>query len=222
MRRLAGPDASLEETAARVADEEGRVAREARAPGEPEALAASLRGPGLALGRIGPEARSPSGRRHEGPTAAGPPAVRVGTPRRAKAATSAMPDETGRNDARAVARTVRAGWFRAVRVESPACRSRRAPPAARRSALDALRDVGNGPRAPLREAGLKLGAPTAASGSPHGRASSPPAIPCPRPRPSRCSRPSRPRRASRRGSPGARSPPCAPSRSAAGRRPRPA
>src|SRR4051812_43251421 len=71
----------------------------------------------------------------------------------------AIPNKTDRNDARAIARIVRTGWFRAVHVKSPACRSWRALLAARRLVLNKMRDVENGLRALLREAGLKLGRP---------------------------------------------------------------
>src|SRR5881398_2684963 len=71
----------------------------------------------------------------------------------------AMPNETDRNDARGLAQIVRTGWYRAVHVKSPACRSWRALLAARRLVLNKVRDVENGLRALLREAGLKLGRP---------------------------------------------------------------
>jgi transposase len=79
--------------------------------------------------------------------------------RHAKAAMGAMPNKTDRNDARAIAQIVRTGWFRAVHVKSPACRSWRALLAARRLVLNKLRDIENGVRALLRETGLKLGSP---------------------------------------------------------------
>jgi len=54
---------------------------------------------------------------------------------------------------------MRTGWYRAVHVKSPACRSWRALLAARRLVLNKMRDVENGLRALLREAGRKLGRP---------------------------------------------------------------
>jgi transposase len=54
---------------------------------------------------------------------------------------------------------MRTGWYRAVHVKSPASRSWRALLAARRLVLNKMRDVENGLRALLREAGLKLGRP---------------------------------------------------------------
>ena len=158
MKHFAGLDVSLEETAICVVDEAGAMVKEARAPSEPEALVAFFQGLGLALGRIGLEACSLSAWLHEGPAAAGLSAVCVET-RRAKAAMGAMPNKTDRNDARGLARIIRTGWYRAVHVKSPTCRSWRALLAARRLVLNKMRDVENGLRALLREAGLKLGTP---------------------------------------------------------------
>jgi transposase len=158
VKYFAGLDVSLEETTVCVVDEEGRIVREARVPSEPEALVAFLQGLGLALERVGLEACSLSAWLYEGLTAAGLPAVCLET-RHAKAAMSAMPNKTDRNDARAIAQIVRTGWFRAVHVKSPACRSWRALLAARRLVLNKLRDIENGVRALLRETGLKLGSP---------------------------------------------------------------
>ncbi len=158
MKHFAGLDVSLEETAICVVDEEGRIVSEARVPSEPEALVALLRGMGLTLERIGLEACSLSAWLHESLVAAGLPAVCVKT-RRAKAAMGAMPNKTDRNDARGLAQIVRTGWYRTVHVKSPACRSWRALLVARRLVLNKMRDVENGLRALLREAGLKLGTP---------------------------------------------------------------
>jgi transposase len=49
---------------------------------------------------------------------------------------------------------MRTGWYRALHVKSPACRSWRALPTARRMVLNKRRDLENGIRA-LREVGLK-------------------------------------------------------------------
>src|SRR6187431_3673494 len=64
-----------------------------------------------------------------------------------------------RNDARGLAQIIRTGWYRAVHVKSPTCRSWRALLTARRLVLNKMRDLENGLRALLREAGLKLGTP---------------------------------------------------------------
>ena len=158
MKHFAGLDVSLEETAICMVDEAGAMVREARVPSEPEALVAFFQGSGLVLERIGLEACSLSAWLHESLVAAGLPAVCIET-RRAKAAMGAMPNKTDRNDARGLAQIIRTGWYRAVHVKSPACRSWRALLTARRLVLNKMRDVENGLRALLREAGLKLGTP---------------------------------------------------------------
>lgn len=44
----------------------------------------------------------------------------------------AMPNKTDRNDARGIVQIMRTGWYRAVHVKSPSCRSWRALLTARR------------------------------------------------------------------------------------------
>ena len=158
MKHFAGLDVSLEETAICVVDETGTMVREARVSSEPEALVAFFRGLGLVVERIGLEACSLSAWLHESLVAASLPAVCIET-RRAKAAMGAMPNKTDRNDARGLAQIIRTGWYRAVHVKSPTCRSWRALLTARRLVLNKMRDLENGLRALLREAGLKLGTP---------------------------------------------------------------
>jgi transposase len=55
---------------------------------------------------------------------------------------------------------MRTGWYRAVHVKSPSCRSWRALLTARRMVLNKRRDIENGVRALLREAALKVGTPS--------------------------------------------------------------
>jgi len=71
----------------------------------------------------------------------------------------AMPNKTDRNDARAIAQIMRTGWFRAVHVKTPICRSWRSLLIARRTVRNEMRTIENVVRAILRETGLKLGTP---------------------------------------------------------------
>jgi len=158
MDYYAGLDVSLEETAVCVIDGAGRIVKEARVASEPEVLVRFFQALDLRVERLGLEACSLAAWLHEGLVAAGLPAVCIET-RHAKAAMSAMPNKTDRNDARAIAQIIRTGWFRAVHVKSSASRSWRALLMARRMVLNKLRDVENGVRALLREVGLKLGTP---------------------------------------------------------------
>jgi len=156
---FAGLDVSLEETAVCVVDGTGRIVREARVASEPEALVAFFGACGLAMERIGLEACSLTAWLHAGLTEAGLPALCIEA-RQAKAAMGAMPNKTDRNDARGLAQIMRTGWYRAVHVKSPSCRSWRALLTARRLVLNKRRDVENGIRALLREVGLRVGTPS--------------------------------------------------------------
>jgi len=159
MEYFAGLDVSLEETAICIVDETGRIVREARAVTEPEAVVAFFGACGMKLKRVGLEACSLSAWLHAGLMEAGLPVICIET-RQAKAAMGAMPNKTDRNDARGIAQIMRTGWYRAVHVKTPACRSWRALLTARRMVLNKRRDVENGIRALLREAGLKVGTPS--------------------------------------------------------------
>ncbi|MGI4951568.1 MAG: IS110 family transposase [Janthinobacterium lividum] len=159
MSYFAGLDVSLEETAICIVDEAGKIVREARAASEPEALAVFFGACGMTMERIGLEACSLTAWLHEGLTEAGLPAICIEA-RQAKAAMGAMPNKTDRNDARGIAQIMRTGWYRAVHVKSPGCRSWRALLTARRLVLNKRRDVENGIRALLREVGLKVGTPS--------------------------------------------------------------
>ena len=159
MGYFAGLDVSLEETAVCVVDGTGRIVREARVASEPEALVAFFGACGLAMERIGLEACSLTAWLHAELTEAGLPALCIET-RQAKAAMGAMPNKTDRHDARGLAQIMRTGWYRAVHVKSPSCRSWRALLTARRLVLNKRRDVENGIRALLREVGLRVGTPS--------------------------------------------------------------
>ncbi len=159
MGYFAGLDVSLEETSICIVDSAGDIVREARTASEPEALVAFLAACGMKMERVGLEACSLTAWLHGGLTEAGIPAICIEA-RQAKAAMSAMPNKTDRNDARGIAQIMRTGWYRAVHVKSPSCRSWRALLTARRLLLNKRRDVENGIRALLREVGLKVGTPS--------------------------------------------------------------
>jgi transposase len=156
---FAGLDVSLEETAVCIIDEMGRIVREARVVSEPEALVVFFRESEMTMKLVGLEACSLTAWLQQGLSEEGIPAVCIEA-RRAKAAMGAMPNKTDRNDARGIAQIMRTGWYRAVHVKSPSCRTWRALLTARRMVLNKRRDVENGIRALLREVGLKVGTPS--------------------------------------------------------------
>jgi transposase len=137
-------------------DAAGAIVREIRAPSEPEALAAALRGTGLPFARVGLEAGPLSQWLHAGLAAAGLPVLLLET-RRLRAATRSMPVKTDRGDARAIAQVVRAGWFRVVHVKSALSQEARALLTARKLLVGKLRDLDNGVRGLLRGFGMKVG-----------------------------------------------------------------
>jgi transposase len=156
---FAGLDVSLEETAICIVDDAGNLVREVRVASEPEALVGFFGACGMKMARVGLEACSLTAWLHAGLTEAGIPAICIDA-RLAKAAMGAMPNKTDRNDARGIAQIMRIGWYRAVHVKTPSCRSWRALLTARRMVLNKRRDVENGIRALLREVGLKVGTPS--------------------------------------------------------------
>ena len=157
MTRYVGIDVSLESSSICIVDAAGAVVRELRVASEPEALGAALKGVGLVFARVGLEAGPLSQWLHAGLKAAGLPVVLLET-RQLRAATRAMPVKTDRTDARAIARMVRTGWFRAVHVKSALFQELRALLTARRLLVGKLRDLDNGVRGLLRGFGLKMGA----------------------------------------------------------------
>lgn len=159
MNYFAGLDVSLGETAICIVDDAGVIVREARVASEPDELVAFFGTCGMTMARVGLEACSLAAWLHAGLTEAGLAAICIEA-RQAKAAMGAMPNKTDRNDARGIAQIMRTGWYRAVHVKSPSCRSWRALLTARRMVLNKRRDVENGVRALLREAGLKVGTPS--------------------------------------------------------------
>src|SRR3954469_7280553 len=156
---FAGLDVSLEETAICIVDDAGKIVREALAASQPEALIAFFAECGMNMERVGLEACSLTGWLNTALTEAAIPAICIEA-RQAKAAMGAMPNKTDRNDARGIAQIMRTGWYRAVHVKSPCCRSWRALLTARRMVLNKRRDVENAIRALLREVGLKVGTPS--------------------------------------------------------------
>jgi transposase len=149
MKYFAGMDVSLEVTAVCVVDETGRMVKEARAASEPDALHALLGSLNLSFERVGQEACSLTAWLHSELTSAGWPAICIES-RHAKAAMGAMPNKT---------QIMRTGWFKAVHVKTPTCRSWRSLLVARRAVLNEMRTIENVVRAILRESGLKLGTP---------------------------------------------------------------
>src|SRR5208337_3340181 len=153
MNYYAGIDVSLECSSVCVVDGTGKIAREAKVASEPEALIAWFGSLGLSLERIGLEA-GPLSLREAGL------AVELLETRHVKAALSAMPVKTDRNDARGIAQLMRLGWFRPVHCKSLAAQETRALLTARKLVQSKLYDIEMSLRGILRGFGLKVGPTT--------------------------------------------------------------
>jgi transposase len=159
MNHYAGIDVSLECSSVCVVDADGKIVREGKIASEPEALVGWLGSLGFGLARVGLEAGPLSQWLHAGLHKAGL-AVELLETRHVKAALSAMPVKSDRNDARGIAQLMRLGWFRAVHCKSLAAQEMRAMLTARKLVQAKLYDVEMSLRGILRGFGLKVGRTT--------------------------------------------------------------
>jgi len=156
MEHYAGIDVSVEWASVCVVDASGKIVREGKVASEPQALIAWFGALGLGLAQIGLEAGPLSQWLHAGLQKAGI-AVELLETRHVKAALSAMPVKTDRNDARGIAQLMRLGWFRPVHCKSIAAQEVRAILTARKLMQSKLFDVEMSLRGILRGFGLKVG-----------------------------------------------------------------
>ena len=140
MGYFAGLDVSLEMTSICIVDADGTVMKEAKVASEPDDLVAFFAQCGMVMKRIGLEAGAPSQWLYGGMAEAGLPVVCIET-RHAKAALSAMPNKTDRNDARGIANIMRTGWFRAVHVKTQIAQELRFLLVARQTLVRKLMDI---------------------------------------------------------------------------------
>ncbi|UWL61669.1 IS110 family transposase [Brucella pseudintermedia] len=156
MDYFAGLDVSLEMTSICIVDADGVVMKEVKVASEPDDLVGFFAQCGMAMKRIGLEAGAPSQWLCGGMAEAGLPVVCIET-RHAKAALSAMPNKTDRNDARGIANIMRTGWFRAVHVKTQTAQELRFLLVARQTLVRKLMDIELAIRGMLRSFGLKMG-----------------------------------------------------------------
>ena len=159
MNYYAGIDVSLECSSVCIVDGNGRIVREGKVASEPETMMAWLGSRGLRLERIGLEAGPLSQWLYAALQAAGL-AVELLETRHVKAALSAMPVKTDRNDARGIAQLMRLGWFRPVHCKSAEAQEVRALLTARKLVQSKFYDVEMSLRGILRGFGLKVGGTT--------------------------------------------------------------
>src|SRR5271166_565966 len=159
MEYYGGIDVSLESASVCGVDASGRVVRETKVAGEPEALIAWFGRLGVEMTRIGLEAGPLSQWLYAGLREAGL-AVELLETRHVRDAFKAMPVKTDRNDARGIAQLMRLGWFRPVHCKSLPAQEVRAMLTARKLLQAKNHDVEMSLRGVLRGFGLKVGPTT--------------------------------------------------------------
>jgi transposase len=152
----AGLDVCLASVSVCIVDEAGSIIREAVVAAEPEDVAAYLGSLDQPLARVGLEAGPTADWLVAALIARGLPAICLES-RQVKAALSAMPVKTDRNDARGIAQVVRTGWYKAVHVKSMASQHARTLIAARKHLVKGLSATEQAIRGLLRPFGLKVG-----------------------------------------------------------------
>lgn len=152
----AGLDVCLATVSVCIVDEAGSITREAVVAAEPEVVAACLTARDEPLARVGLEAGPTAEWMVAGLIEHGLPAVCLES-RQVKAAISAMPVKTDRNDARGIAQVVRTGWYKAVHVKSVDSQHARTLIAARKHFVKGLSATEQAIRGLLRPFGLKVG-----------------------------------------------------------------
>ena len=150
MEQFVGLDVSQKLTHVCVVDQTGSIVWRGTCLSTPEDIAATVRAKAPHAVRIGLETGPLSTWHWHALKAMGFPVICIDA-RHAKAALSMQINKTDRNDAEGLAQIMRTGWYRAVHIKNPCCRSWRALLAARRMMLNKRRDVENGVRALLRE-----------------------------------------------------------------------
>ena len=162
MKHYAGIDVSLNSSSVCVLDESGKIVREVKVASEPVALIHCIKSLGVRVERIGLEAGPLSQWLYGALRESGLPVELLET-RHVKAALSAMPVKTDRNDARGLAQLMRLGWFRPVHCKSMAAQEVRALLTARKLVQSKLYDIEMSLRGILRGFGLKVGPTTSRS-----------------------------------------------------------
>ena len=137
-------------------DDTGRIVREAKVASEPEALLAVLNNPSYRFRRIGLEAGPLSQWLYSALGEANLPVICVET-RHMRAVLKAQINKTDRNDARGIARMIRAGLYRPVHVKTLRSQKLRMLLTHRKLLQSKAIAIENDLRGTLRNFGLKVG-----------------------------------------------------------------
>src|SRR5882757_7022899 len=156
MEYFAGLDVSVKDTSVCIVDDTGRLVREVRVASEPEALLPVLANPLYRFKRIGLEAGPLSQWLFSALAEGGLPVICVET-RHMRAVLQAQINKTDRNDARGMARMMRAGLYRPVHVKTLRSQKLRMLLTHRKLLQSKAIAIENDLRGTLRNFGLKVG-----------------------------------------------------------------
>src|SRR5262245_22934354 len=156
MDYFAGLDVSVKETSVCIADDAGKIVREAWVASEPEALLQVLTNTIYRLKRVGLEAGPLSQWLYSVLAEAGLPVICVET-RHMWAVLKAQINKTDRNDARGIAQMMRVGLYRPVHVKTLRSQKLRMLLTHRKLLQSEAIAIENDLRATLRNFGLKVG-----------------------------------------------------------------
>jgi transposase len=156
MDHFAGLDVSVKETSVCIVDGTGEIVREVKIASEPDALLAVLNSPTYHFKRIGLEAGPLSQWLFSTLAEAGLPVICVET-RHMRAVLKAQINKTDRNDARGIARMMRAGLYRPVHVKTLRSQKLRMLLTHRKLLQSKAIAIENDLRGTLRNFGLKVG-----------------------------------------------------------------
>jgi len=151
-----GLDVSLKETLICVVDGGGEVVCEGAVASEPAAIARFVRSKAPSAKRIGLETGPTTTWLWHELSAFGLPVICIDA-RHAKAALSMQINKSDRNDAIGLARIMRTGWYKQVRVKSVACHEVRAVLNSRAQLVKIKGDLENQIRGLLKNLGLVIG-----------------------------------------------------------------
>ncbi|MFK4496049.1 transposase [Bradyrhizobium japonicum] len=153
---LRRPRCLLNSVAVCAVDETGKLIREGTTLGDAPSIVQYLEPWAGQVERVGLEAGPTSEWLTANLIELGLPAVSLEA-RQVKAALSAMPVKTDRNDARGIAQVVRTGWFKPVHVKSIGSQRARTLAAARKHIIRSIAAAEQVIRGLLRPLGLKIG-----------------------------------------------------------------
>ena len=156
MEHYVGLDVSLKLTAICIVNQTGKIEREGVVPSDPEGIAAFITSHAPHVARIGLETGATATWLWTELKKLGLPVICIDA-RHAKAALKMQINKSDRNDAVGIARIMRCGWYKEVRVKGLDSHAVRALLVSRALLVKIKRDVENQIRGLLKNVGLVIG-----------------------------------------------------------------